>query len=59
MSAKKLLRPTNGRIRLAVGLGLLGLICVQCTRPSEAFRESQHVSSIAGESVGSVYAGQA
>lgn len=54
MSTKKLLRPTNGRIRLAVGLGLLGLICVQCTRPTEAFRESQHVSSIAGESVGTV-----
>ena len=40
MSIRKLVRPTNGRIRLAVGLGLLALICIQCVNPTEAVRET-------------------
>lgn len=54
MSLKKLLRPTNNRVRLMVGLGLLALVCVQCTKSSEAFKESQLVTSVAGQQVGVV-----
>jgi len=48
---KMLFRPTNRRIRLAVGLFLAGLFCVQCTR-TEAFRESEHIVAISGRDFG-------
>ncbi len=48
---KRILRPTNRRIRLAVGLLIAGLFCIQCTR-TEAFKESTLVQSISGKDVG-------
>ena len=42
---KRLLGPTNRRIRLYVGLLLAGLFCIQCTQ-TEAFRQSRFVSVI-------------
>jgi hypothetical protein len=48
---KQLLRPTNRRIRLVVGLFLAGLFCIQCTR-TEAFRESKDIVAIDGTDFG-------
>ena len=51
---KKLIQafhPTNRRVRLAVGLLLIGLFTVQCTQ-TEAFRESTGVVSIGGMDFG-------
>jgi len=48
---KGLLRPTNRRVRLLVGLLLAGLFCAQCTR-TEAFRESRHILAISGQDFG-------
>lgn len=45
---KKCLRPTNNRLRLVLGLGLLAVICLQCASPSEAFRENQYVQNVDG-----------
>lgn len=52
MPLKRLLCPTNGRIRYTVGVGLLALVCVQCANPTEAFRETDLVRSIDGRDVG-------
>lgn len=48
---KQLLRPTNRRIRLLVGVFLAGLFCIQCTR-TEAFRESRYITVINGTAIG-------
>lgn len=48
---RALLRPTNRRVRLLVGLFLAGLFCVQCTR-TEAFRESRHILTISAQDFG-------
>ena len=42
---RRLLRPTNRRVRLLVGLMIAGLFCIQCTK-TEAFRTSEHVQAI-------------
>ena len=47
---KRLIHPTNRRIRLCVGLLLAGLFCIQCTR-SEAIRQSQLITAINGRLV--------
>jgi len=49
---KRLLHPTNRRVRLAVGLLLAGLFCIQCTR-TEAFKESEYIIAISGKDFGS------
>lgn len=49
MLLHRVLRLTNTRIRLAVGLGLLGMICLQCTQSSEAFRDSQIITATDGQ----------
>ena len=46
MSMKRLLRPTNRRIRLCEGLLLAALFCIQCTSPD---------ASIGGAPVGEIY----
>jgi len=52
MSLKRMLRPTNRRVRLLVGLLLAALFCIQCSR-SDAFRTSSTlVVPIAGRPVG-------
>ena len=51
MIPKSILRPSNRRIRLVVGVLVAGLLCVQCTR-SEAFRESRFVVVLSGEAFG-------
>jgi len=48
---KQLLRPTNRRVRLAVGLFLASLFCIQCTR-TEAYKESKDIVAIAGMDFG-------
>jgi len=48
---KRLLRPTNRRVRLLVGLFLAGLFCIQCTR-TEAIYESRYIVAIGGRSFG-------
>jgi hypothetical protein len=48
---KRMLRPTNRRVRLAVGLFLAGLFCIQCTR-TEAFKDSEYIVSISGKDFG-------
>jgi len=48
---RQLLRPTNRRVRLVVGLFLAGLFCIQCTR-TEAFRESKDIVVVSGRSFG-------
>ncbi|MDY6914566.1 MAG: DUF1571 domain-containing protein [Planctomycetota bacterium] len=53
MFLKQLLRPTNRRIRLLVGLLLVGLFCIQCTR-TEAFRDSKFIVHISGALVGNI-----
>lgn len=51
MPLKRLLHPTNRRVRLLVGLLLAGLFSVQCTRTA-AWRESDVVTPVGGEVVG-------
>ncbi len=51
MTLKRIFRPTNRRIRLAVGVLVAGLFCIQCTR-SEAFRQSRFVVPISGKTIG-------
>lgn len=51
MSLKRILRPTNTRIRLGVGLVLAGLFCIQCTR-SDALRGSSFVTAVSGQTIG-------
>jgi hypothetical protein len=51
MSFKRMLRPSNRRLRILVGLLLAALFAVQCTR-SEAFRESTGVVVIDGQAFG-------
>ena len=46
---QRLLRPSNNHIRIAVGLLLAGLFCIQCTR-SEAFKATPIVSAYAADS---------
>lgn len=48
---KKLLRPSNRRTRLFVGLLLAGLFCIQCTRKTIAVQESRYVVAIDGKLV--------
>ena len=48
---KRIMHPTNRRIRLLVGLLLAGLFCIQCTR-TEAYRSSSFVTPISGQSAG-------
>jgi len=49
----RLLRPTNRRVRLLVGLLLAGLFCIQCTQTTEAFREESTVTAVNGQIIGS------
>jgi len=51
MMLKGILRPTNRRVRLVVGLLIAGLFCIQCSR-SEAFRRSRFVVPISGQVIG-------
>ena len=51
MTFKELVRPTNRNIRLLVGLLLIGLFCIQCTR-TEAFKQSSFISVIDGKVLG-------
>jgi len=51
MTLKRLLHPTNRRVRLLVGILLAGLFCIQCSR-SEAFRQSRFVVAISGQAIG-------
>ena len=51
MTWKRVLRPTNGRIRLAVGLLLAALFCIQCTR-SDAVRGSSLVAAVTDQTAG-------
>jgi len=51
MHLKQLLRPTNRRIRVSVGLLLAGLFCVQCTQ-TVAFRQSRYMVSLNGSDIG-------
>ena len=51
MKLTRLIRPTNRRVRLLVGILLAGLFCVQCSR-SEAFRQSRFVVAVSGQAVG-------
>ncbi len=48
---KQLLRPTNRKVRLLVGLFLAGLFCIQCAR-TEAINESKYIVSIGGKVFG-------
>lgn len=50
------LRPTNGRLRWVVGLGLLALICIQCASPTSAVNEEQLVTGVNGKLVGKLSA---
>jgi hypothetical protein len=53
MTIRRLLRPTNRKIRLAVGLMLTALFCIQCVGTSEADREADKFSvMMSGETVG-------
>ena len=47
MSWKRMLRSTNSRVRLGVGLLLAALFCIQCT-PSDARHEAVAVGAISG-----------
>ncbi len=49
MLSKRVIRLTNTRIRLVVGLLLAAMFCIQCTRP-DAFRGGLEVTAIAGSS---------
>lgn len=51
MSVKRLLRLSNWRVRVVVGLFLAGLFAIQCTR-TEAFRENSSMTVINGQIVG-------
>jgi hypothetical protein len=44
---KSIIHPTNRRVRIAVGVLVAGLFCIQCTR-SEAFKPSRFVVPLAG-----------
>jgi len=48
---KRLLDPTNRKIRLCVGLLLAALFCIQCTQV-DAFRESQYITVSDGKVTG-------
>lgn len=52
MTMTSLVHPSNRRIRLIVGVLVVGLLCVQCTR-SQAFKESRFVQVLSGEVFGS------
>ena len=52
MSVFGILRPSNRRVRLLVGMLLAGFFCIQCTR-SEAFRQGQHITFVSGQVIGS------
>lgn len=43
MALKRLLRPTNRKVRLAVGLLIAGLFCIQCTSSSQANKTTKLV----------------
>lgn len=58
MAFKRLLRPTNGRMRLGVGLLLAALFCMQCTSSSQAVRSAGIVQVIDGAKIGDVSKGQ-
>ena len=47
MLLKRVIRPTNNRIRLAVGILLAAMFCIQCTQP-DVLRSSMEVTAIAG-----------
>ena len=51
MKLQRLLRPTNRRARVLVGVLLAALFCIQCTT-SQAVRESSLVQVIDGKSLG-------
>jgi len=48
MAIRRLLRPSNRRVRLIVGLFLAGLFCIQCTT-TDTFSTSNLVSAIAAD----------
>ena len=53
MTFRRMLRPTNRKIRLAVGLMLTALFCIQCVGTSEADREADEFSvMMSGETIG-------
>jgi len=57
MSLRRILRPTNTRLRLGVGLVLAGLFCIQCTR-SDAVRDRSYMGVVSGQAIGEVPAQQ-
>ncbi len=54
---KKIIRLSNGRVRIAVGLLLAGMFTVQCTR-SHAIRSQSPVMVVSGDLIGEVGSGQ-
>lgn len=52
MLLKKMLRVTNGRVRLLVGLFLAGMFCIQCTQKTEANRDLQYATAVSGKVYG-------
>ncbi len=54
MPLRRFVRVTNTRVRLLVGLGLLTLVCLQCTQSSEATKETPFVTAINGQAVGTM-----
>ena len=49
MLLKRVIRPTNTRIRLVVGVLLTAMFCIQCTQPNN-FNGGMEVTAIAGAS---------
>lgn len=55
MLLKRVIRPTNNRIRLVVGILLAAMFCIQCTQP-DVFRSNMEVTAIAGGTAESISA---
>ncbi|MFB3892083.1 MAG: DUF1571 domain-containing protein [Phycisphaerae bacterium] len=52
MDIRRLLRPTNRKVRVFVGLILAGLFAVQCTQSTVAFKQSSGVVAVGGQASG-------
>jgi len=55
MPARRVFRITNNRVRLGVGLVLVGLFCIQCTHP-DAERDGKVIAGVSGQTAGKVSA---
>jgi len=53
MPARRVFRITNNRVRLGVGLVLVGLFCIQCTHP-DAERDAEVIAGVSGQTAGKV-----